>query len=399
MKTSIHFKFILFALFIFTFGCQNKTIQTENNLTQLPLQDTEYNFSTEKIQNSKSTFFFLRSFVDYFYLIAEQNQKNLPTLYSMTKHISFCAGDAHPENFGYVIQNNPTKTIFSINDMDDSGYCPIIFDLFRFMSASKIYKDDVSMNQIYDSYLSGLKENAMDTPLYLSKLKNESLKKGQLPSQKKIDNKKIKRTNSTTEVSNDIQLLIISKIKKIYPQLKLIDIVEKSKVGGGSAGLTRYELLMSDSKTNQLLILELKKQITPALYPISKANPNSSHTNQLKIDQRIKLTLNLEQGRSHSLFYNTLKLNEDEFLVRPLFSGDLGLELNDVPSEELQAVYNYEAYTLGQFHKRSLGHHSKKFISEMSQLNKNAFFTDIEKMSQFMTIKLKNLKKISDSFN
>src|SRR5262249_47250732 len=50
-----------------------------------------------------------------------------------------CAGDAHPDNFGFLKFN--TTVLYAFNDLDDSGHCPLALDALRYITAVRLYFD------------------------------------------------------------------------------------------------------------------------------------------------------------------------------------------------------------------------------------------------------------------
>src|SRR5438445_327991 len=98
---------------------------------------------------------------------------------------------------------------------------------------------------------------------------------------------------------------------------QIIDILATTKVGGGSGGLQRYEVLIQNGAS--LLHLELKEQRQPAIYPIEMDKPDTA--------QRIATTLLMDQGSTASVFYRVVQIGSTSMLLRPRFAGDVGVSL------------------------------------------------------------------------
>ena len=99
--------------------------------------DINYQFDASKLDASANTFHFTRSFVDYYYAIIAKNTAQLNIAKAASSFTGWCVGDAHPENFGILLQNN-SKSLFSMNDMDDFGPCPLAYDFLRLLVSSRL---------------------------------------------------------------------------------------------------------------------------------------------------------------------------------------------------------------------------------------------------------------------
>src|SRR4051812_25509910 len=95
------------------------------------LTDVSYAFDTERVFYANSTAHFFTAFGEYYYLLLDANRSQLTTVAALDQTGGWCVGDAHPENFGALILKNG-HSIFTINDMDDAGPCPLVMDLLRF---------------------------------------------------------------------------------------------------------------------------------------------------------------------------------------------------------------------------------------------------------------------------
>ena len=54
--------------------------------------------------------------------------------------IGVCYGDAHPNNFGFVLFGKQLSYVY--NDLDDSGPCPAAFDALRYFTALRLLEKD-----------------------------------------------------------------------------------------------------------------------------------------------------------------------------------------------------------------------------------------------------------------
>lgn len=338
--------------------------------TSSSLKDPAYHFDKTKLEAAADSFQFLRSYVDYFYLVLKANQSNLPTVTSLQNVAGWCVGDAHPENFGALIQHEG-RAIFTMNDMDDSGPCPIGLDLVRLMVSSRLYKSETNIDELMNAYLKGLAGETFEAPSAIFEILKKSQKKGTAPSSKKIDGRRLVRDDSMVEVTTAelAQIKTSLQILKtaLSPQTKILDVVATSKMGGGSGGLLRYEVLLDNGK--DLLHLEMKEQVTPAIYPVAVGPiPETS--------QRIAKTIKIGQSNHPSLFYGVVQINGRDMMIRPRFDGNIGVNLKKQSDSENQEIIRYEAYTLGLIHARSIAD-VNSWIQQLQSLKMKNLKNDI----------------------
>lgn len=309
------------------------------------LKDIPYNFNKAKLAETRTSLDFLRSYADYFYLLINANKSQLTSLEKNWNTAGWCVGDAHPENFGFVILEN-SASLFTVNDMDDSGPCPLVLDLARLMVSSKLAISSIDLNKLVESYVRGLESKAR-IPEELEDLYEESQDKGRKVGKSRLDSseEKLKRTKESSEVNSKDQLLITHEISKVIPRLKLIDIMATHKISGGSAGMLRFEVLLEIQ--GNLRLIELKELTDPAIQSVASEAVPSAY-------ERIKKTLLFTQGSSASNWYEVLKIGNKNFLMRPRFAGNEGVNLQDQSAPENKEIIYYEALRLGNIHAQSL---------------------------------------------
>ncbi len=351
----------------------------------LPLKDPNYSFDQTKLGAAQDSFHFLRSYVDYFYLVLNANQSALPLVTGLENTAGWCVGDAHPENFGILIQQDG-RSMFTMNDMDDSGPCPVGLDLIRLMVSSRLYNSDTKIDKIMDAYLKGVARQSIDMPSAVSDMVKKSQKKGTAPSSKKVDGNKIVRDGNMIEVNADelkqIKIALQSLKSALSAQTKLLDVVATSKVGGGSGGLLRYEVLLDNG--GSLLHLEMKEEVTPSIYPVAVGNIPSTA-------ERIAKTIQVDQSGNPSAFYTVVQINGRDMLIRPRFDGNVGVSLDKQDDSDNQDIIRYEAYTLGLIHSRSIAN-AKAWIQQLQAIKQKALESDVALITQHFDAKYSSLK-------
>ncbi len=348
------------------------------------LDDINYTFDQTKLNASLDTFHFMRSFVDYYYRLAAINRKNLNVFQKTEQFSGWCAGDAHAENFGILLLENGSTT-FTINDMDDSGPCPIVLDLMRILASSRLYNPNIKTQNILNSYMDGLQGKTVSIPATIDSMSMEASAKGIQIASKDLQGKSFKRKSSMSEVDLQSKTLLISMLQNQFQDesLKVLDIVANSKIGGGSGGLLRFEILISNSK-NQLIHLELKELVTPSIAPVATSALPDQAT-------RMKNSLEIDQGKNYSHYYNIFNFQEKSFLLRPKFSGNLGVTLSNLNDIEIEEIINYESYILGKIHAKSVN--IKEYGQAINSLILESWQEDISAMTELFNKKFSELKK------
>lgn len=349
------------------------------------LKDPQYSFDTAKLTVAESPLKFMRSYVDYFYLLLMDNKNSFLAVHELQSVQGWCVGDAHPENFGALLLQD-SSSIFTMNDLDDGGPCPVGFDFLRLLVSANLAVKDISIESFRAAYLKGLRGESLPVPDAVNELLKKSAKKGQKSSAKKIKDNKIVRDSEMFEVSEQEKQSIASAMTGLghllAPRAKLLDVVASRKVGGGSGGLLRYEVLID--KAGEKIHLELKEQVRPAIYPVLVGNMPD-------VLQRISKGVEYTQGSGASKFYLGLNVAGREMLMRPLFSGNTGLEIDEFSAETARQIVYFEAFTLGQIHARSLSD-KLSWVQKNEGLPLNSLVNDVTLLTNHFVEKFKALK-------
>ncbi len=349
------------------------------------LQDVNYNFDQQKLSTAKDAFHFLRSYVDYYYLIVKANRSSLPSLSSTWGVPGWCVGDAHPENFGVLLQNNGAS-LFSMNDIDDSGPCPVVLDIFRLMVSSRLYDNSTKIDKILVAYLAGIQRQNYNMPPAVQDMMKKSQKKGTRPSDNKVSGNKLIRDSSMREVTADeakqIKQALVYLRPYVDPHTKLLDMLATVKVGGGSGGLLRYEILLNNK--GSLVHLEFKEEVTPAIYPVALgAIPDPAN--------RVMTTLKLSQSSNISIYYNVVQINNMSMMVRPRFDGNVGVALDKQSASDNRDIILYEAYQLGVIHSRSVKN-INSWVQTLQPVQGETWENDVDAVTDLFANKFKQLK-------
>lgn len=345
-------------------------------------KDVDYHFNSEKLNTTKNSFQFFRTFVDLFYLVYQANRENMSVVPSLATTNGWCVGDAHPENFGFLILRN-RHAIFTMNDMDDSGPCPVILDLYRLMVSIRLLGNEVTGTSLLSSYMRGLSGQRVSLPSFLKRIKSKALKRGFKPDADEVRGAKIVRDEDNQPVDDSVRSeldLVIGRIKSELGDLHAIDHVERVKKSGGSGGLKRFEVLALGS--SEPVLVEFKEQIRPAISAVSSDLPATS--------ERIAQTLKFDQGENASAIYQVVQIGDREMLVRPGFGGDLGIDLGHLSGANLSKLFIYEAAVLGRIHSRSLKD-PMTWSKKLAAVDPDMLKSEVERMKSYFAWKFSSL--------
>lgn len=345
-------------------------------------KDVDYSFSPEELSTTKNSFQFFRTFVDLFYLVYQANRENMSVVPSLTTTNGWCVGDAHPENFGFLVLRN-RDVIFTMNDMDDSGPCPVILDLYRLMVSARLKGIEMAEPSLLSSYMRGLSGQQISLPSFLRRIKSKATKRGFKPDSDEVRGAKIVRDEDNQPVDDSIRVelaRLVGRMKSELGDLHAIDQVERVRWSGGSGGLKRFEVLAIGPSGP--VLIEFKEQIRPAISPVSSDLPSTA--------DRIAQTLRFDQGDSASAIYQVVQLGEREMLVRPRFGGNLGLDLGHLNEADLPKLLIYVAAILGHIHARSL-RDPMTWSKKVAAVDQDTLKSEVEEMTSYFLWKFRSL--------
>lgn len=307
------------------------------------LQDVPFTFDESKVHAATDVYEFTTSFADYYYALLNANRKTLSTLRNLQNEEVWCAGDAHPKNFGALILQDE-DSIFTLNDMDDAGPCPAVMDLLRFLLTAHLAESKVLPKDLVESYGEGVLGKPISAPKMVNTLLNRSRQAGMQADPDGLikGSPRLKRDGKAREVTVAERAELTALFHSLTPNWSVLDIYAREKVGGGSGGILRYEVLINGG--SGLLHLELKGQPGPATAVVASSPVPPA-------EERIRRTVELEMGPQASPLYQVVKVSGQEMLLRPRFLGNMPVKLS---AGDKKTWLKYEAYILGQLHARTL---------------------------------------------
>src|SRR5262249_21280915 len=153
--------------------------------------------------------------------------------------------DAHLENFG-VMLDDQKDPVFTMNDMDDAGPCPLYADLLRFVVASELSDEDINLGDVLDSYalaLTGQEQPLSNTAEALARLASGA----EFPDPHLLDGPHhFKREPGIGEPTAAQARAAQAALTNMFgPSVRVLDEVSLTKDSGGSGGLLRLRAFVN----------------------------------------------------------------------------------------------------------------------------------------------------------
>ncbi|WP_415063347.1 DUF2252 family protein [Bdellovibrio sp.] len=275
---------------------------------------------------------FFRSFVNTYYSdLAKTND---------SPNLILCLGDAHPENFGFIDFKGETRFVF--NDLDDSGVCPIEYDILRYFTAVALaFNDKKLLEDLSKEYLQVV--NGQKDPLPVAKSHFPNLEKKRKKNlEKNTNGKNFLPSDELIPLSPQLKKGFILEISKtgVLGAYEILDIAEVPRETGGSGGLRRYWLLVQAPEGQD--ILELKELSRPGVSYGSWQQP--SWTQSQRLEKVKKYTWN-----DSPIFYHAIQIQNRDFLIRSRTKDSVSL--SKLSSSELKAYLLAQSGWIASYHR------------------------------------------------
>src|SRR5262245_1972263 len=172
-------------------------------------------------------------------------------------HQTLCHGDPKLDNFGWQLVEG--AGVFSDNDFDDAGYCPVAADALRYLVATDLWFADPSLDDLaLQAYVDTIDDE--DNALAI----DPSLE----PSWPDVRAKGLKKDTigDTIILGGEVQAATADEIAAVtdlasselrFPPT-VLDVTRNVRTDGGSAGLRRFWALTDDGAGTRTII-ELKE--------------------------------------------------------------------------------------------------------------------------------------------
>lgn len=342
----VHFFSIFFFLI---FNCQ----AADNIATlQALYPDQSKSFLKTRIENSNNLHKFYRSFVRYYYSVLKKNPDYISTLSSLKNFSGPVSGDPHVENFGFLVDKNH-RAHFSFNDFDDADNSVLSLDLLRHLVSTLMIKPDIKLELYFKHYLRGLDGTQEDFPDELIDMKKKAEKKGHRLSEDEVnieDKEFLKYKQVVIKMTDSENQVLTAKLEKLLqkeidPTLKINELYKRTKDSGGSAGLIRYQLLITVK--NRLLWLEMKEFTKPATsYYYTKSKKVKSERLQLIKDNLLPMAVRDEFG--------LITFEGKSYMTCYIWDGEKGVDFQGIEESIWDEIILLEVQFIGYLHGKSI---------------------------------------------
>lgn len=378
---------LLLALF---FSPVTEAKQCKNALKELLelYSDQNKKMMVTRVENASNKHKFIRSFIPYYYKTVFESRDALPVFAKLKAHRGKIVGDAHVENFGFMV-NNKGKTKFTMNDFDDTADAPYFLDIMK-LSQSAAYTTDINQAKLIEAYRKGLAGKSKEFSSYTKALEQKSIKGGATSKAEFETTKKGKRFAEKNEpyfsMTKTEEEALLKTLKSKFKDVKLHDSYRTTKEGGGSAFGTRYHALVDvDGKTH---FIELKE--------INEGGVISNWvTKKVSDETRIKQSMAAIHGDDFNQYLDVVSFDGKPYQVRFKLEGNKAITMSKVDEAEIHSVIEDEFYLLGQIHRTSLGGTDRA----VSAYSKDLDTVTIADWEESLKVMKKEIKKKFNALN
>lgn len=295
------------------------------------LDDQSFNL---KIQGALSTspLLFFRSFVNTYYADISE--------FNTSPNLVLCLGDTHPENFGFIQFTSHVRFVY--NDLDDSGVCPLEYEILRyFTSATLAFNDDALIKSLLEEYVAVV--NRKKEPDVISEKLVPDLNKKRKKLLNQYTDLKSKLTGKDLIIiAPETKKILLQELKKApsFKTIAILDIAEVPRDTGGSAGLKRYLILLSNP--TGLELIELKELSKSGTSYGAWTQPNWSQEERIEKAKQYIWKETLEH-------YHVVQLQGKEFLTRSKVKDSVDIE--DLSAKDLRSYLLVQAGWLANYHR------------------------------------------------
>ncbi len=306
-----------------------------------------------KLDGADTPYRFLRSFARVYYRIFGRLRERLPTSFSAALETTgWCAGDAHPENFGTLVDDRG-RASFTLIDLDDTGPCTVVSDLLRFLIAARLADPDMNssegMDDLLDAYFDGT-EGRVKLSIPVRELLDSAA--GDTDFKKSLEVEGDDGEPLTRKVDGQELARLRRTARKAFGNVTVRKATRYAKTRGGSAGIPRYRVELGDRS-----VLEFRTLVAPAVFFESKdAGPPASHPASRDPLFRMNETLKATAPAGRSRWFSVQKLGDDWVLISPRYRGIDTIELkrdSEGSHKNRRKILRDEAAVLGDLHART----------------------------------------------
>jgi hypothetical protein len=260
----------------------------------------------------------------------------------------------------------------SIDDFDDLAIGPLVFDFIRLMISIDLAQIEIDEIEILNHYKAGLKGEEFHSDLVQSiveKANNRPYRIDASISKKppieyiELNSDTIKLDQSNYFKTEEIKKTIEATFKIAAD--KILDGLERTKVDGGSAGLTRHYYLVK-GQNSELHDVQYKPLLpSSSLYYFSNRINKRDKKNRLKQFNRL-----IKQLELNHCDITAVHINQSPYILTRSLKGQRKISpLKFLIPEHQREVIRYQAQLLGNLHRHKMT--TLKLKNYINQLNQH----------------------------
>lgn len=275
---------------------------------------------------------FFRAFPQAYY----RDLKDVPPAH-LSGHTLVGFGDAHPENFGFVVAGGRTHFVF--NDFDDSGFTDAGVDALRWFTAHLLWTGKVRATDALIARYVAVACSSARSPVVPKALVPAPEKVLAKQAKKFIEAERLVRSPKTKLGPADRRERAVVTKGLAEHGSRVLDVAQRDRDHGGSGGLRRYWALVQASDGTRD-VLEVKELAEPA----TAWGPGHQPLHERLVEVREALWAGVP-AEDHFL----LQLFGAPFLARSRLRR-ANLDLDELTPAQLERVLAAEVGVLARHH-------------------------------------------------
>lgn len=302
-------------------------------------------------------------------------------------------GNVGPVRVGVTADNTVGKVDYTALDFDDPApKGALAGDFAHHVIAAKAVETpdeaDISKQEMFDAYLTGLKGKSYLTPDRIAKLLDMSPEEFRQLETRKAE--KFTKPDGLSLIKDGDKSSLISKTEKaevkqvvnrsIGQYYEVLDVGGREKDSGGSAGALRYLLLIKEKSTGDHFLFELKQEAVSAVSEFEK-QPDYTH------DDRIDHYVNKNNEKDIRFKSVVIKYSGKNIGMtlrpKPLYFFDYANDGSGSSAyKEFRDLTLFNSFWLGFKQRRDDFENASKLLKIMSEESKEDVYEALKELTQ-----------------
>lgn len=369
------FSYIALAFYFKQDPAVKRVVSSQSNeeilkeLAQLSSHRESVEQVKERLKYIESAHQFLRAWPSLYWKIIGQSPIE-PPMQKLSLYSGPVYGDVHTENFGTLVCDNEIHA--NINDYDDATTSGYIYDFIRLVISSELAGFEQNRHQFIKMYKLGL-DGKLNTPKIVKDIVEDARNDlGETDDKYKVVSEnpfivEFKKFKDDYRKLNDDEKSYLSQFKKLVESefkqkpIQIHDSYARTKTTGGSALLTRYNILYTYA--GDVYQAEFKPLVKPSPHYQNRLRPLSTRK-RIRLFNKITKVMGIKQ----SCMLKAVSFNRSAYILRAKSNANKDITpLNEEYSQETAfEVLEYQFNLLG--HKQAQFMNKRKLTSYRKQL-------------------------------